>query len=152
MADVSKMFVDILTPLCRQYGLRLVVLGDDRVLLVAQNYALDFYTEPRDTGIFMDYIDIPGSSAQRMQSYALGLFLFSTRPIPAPHTRESAAQLSQEEGTRVDIQQCSRILMERGQDILSGEKEWIKDYPSTWGSNPVTPTVADAIRLCLEDG
>ena len=98
----------------------------------------------------MAYIDIPMSSAQSMRNYALDSFLFSTRPTPAPYTRESAALLSPEEYTRACIQECSKMLLEKGQDILRGEKEWLKDYPSTYAIYPVSPRVADAIGLALE--
>jgi len=151
MANVSKMLIDALAPLCRQYGLRSLELRDECVLFASHKYALHFYTEPREQGIFLEYIDIPQSPPQRMRGYALGYFLFVTRPTPAPHTRESAALLSQEESIRVSIQQYSKILMEKGQDILRGEKEWLKDYPSTWGIDCVPPYIADAISRILED-
>jgi len=146
MADISQVSAGILSPLCQQYGLHFAALKPSSVLLVARNFALHFYTEPRDTGLFMDYIDIPRSPEQAMRSYALGLFLFLRRPIPPAFTKEAAARLSEEERIRFSIMQCARILLEKGQDILRGEKEWLKEYSVSWTSDPVWPELADAIR------
>jgi hypothetical protein len=146
MIEISPAVVEeVFHQVCRDYSLRVTPVSGTDVLLVAKNYAIYFFSEPREKDINSWYIDILDSSGGVRAVYALWLFLAAKRPAPSVYGKIPFT--SGPERTRIVLSRIRDHLLEKGSDILRGEKEWIKDYP--WPGGAVSDDVKNAVRDTL---
>ncbi len=138
----------VFEPICRKYDLKVARISDWQVVLTSPRYALYFYTEPNEDTISLRYLDIPDCPASIITTYNLGIFLALKRPV-APRSKMSLA--TEEMRTHAGLKLLFDHLRTRAEDVLKGEKDWLKDYEPTWSVYPVEREVEAAIRAVLRE-
>lgn len=141
---------DVFGAVCREYGLQVARISPREVALISREYAIYFFTEPNEeNAVSIEYFDISDRPDSVMMSYDLGLFLGAKRPVPPP---PKTSFVSDEQRMRAGFKRICEHFREKGEDVLRGEKGWLKDYPPTWGIFPVESKLETAIRRVLKEG
>jgi hypothetical protein len=117
-----------------EYGLTLARISTDRVLLRGSSYVLSFFVDRE--GVYLLYFDL---ATENRSGYNLYLFLFERRyrQLAEPRPRDPSEK---NDRVRLEVEALVRHLVTAGEDILSGGKEWIKEYQ--WP--PIDPTSLEA--------
>ncbi len=149
MIEITEGVVeDVFASLCREYGLRVARISPREVLLIAQGYAIYFFTEPNEKDcISIKYLDL-SDHPDGMMNYDLGLFLCAKRSAVSPATETPSC--SQEQEMRAGFQLISEHLQAKAEDVLRGEKDWLNDYPPSWGIYPIEDRIETVIRRVLK--
>jgi hypothetical protein len=148
MIDFSTSLIkEVFGSLCQTYGLRIVPVDRNEVLFVSPKYAMYLYTDPRENAISLLYLDIVEQTGGIREVYNLDLFLVAKRSIPSPPKLTFALP---ELRVRAALRRIEEHLLEKGEDILKGEKEWLKDYH--WnGQMAVSAEVKHAIQKVVRE-
>lgn len=112
---------DVFSEVAKCYGLIFRGGNDGEVLLVAKSYVIGVSID-RDGVSFM-YYDIAEN-----KGYNLGLFLINKRRALLSFSSADRSDKPLPNYLRHNLDIFSRHLVDAGADILSGEKDWIRQY------------------------
>lgn len=127
-----------LSELSSKYRLQIREGGDRSVLLTGCGFAIDIRLE-RD-GLLYLYYDL---EFDVIKVYNIGLFLFSKRRGLLRFEKEDKSSGTMKEYLEFNLTVFARHMQDAGQDILRGEKDWIKLY--TWPARSLPANQADRV-------
>lgn len=130
LLNVRLAFSDIV----RKYNLRVKEVDQNCVVLISESFGIGILLD-RDGLAFM-YYDLRG---QMKKGYNLGLFLIQKRRDQLTFASDDKSDKPLDEYLSHNLAVFSNHLMNAGQDILSGDKGWIRQY--SWPSTSVCDEV-----------
>jgi hypothetical protein len=124
MKDFEQIARKMLTPVAQKYGLKFAALDGDEFFLIGQGFAFWVFADPRD-GADVWYVTIDNSG--NVLTYTL-MYLMEER-----FTSEDSANYgdpnSLDERVSADLRTAAAWLMNKCQDVLTGDKSWLQGYP-----------------------
>ncbi|RNC71721.1 MAG: hypothetical protein ED859_03145 [Desulfuromonadales bacterium] len=130
MNNYSKIIEDKFSDIINRYGLVLAVKNQNETFLLGKIYAISIFIRRDELSII--YIDI--ASKNKFTEYDLGLFMVSKRFSPSDFG-EKKEYSDHNELIAEALNRYSKKLLQYCDDILVGDKEWLKSYP--WNSSAV---------------
>lgn len=134
-----------LAPVAVRYGLDVVPVGDDAVLLAGPNFAIQILAD--FDVVHTAYVEVAPGGEPRM--VGLDTYLQDQRFTP-----EDRAQFGQPVGRTGHVLAALRVvvsgLSRRCDDILRGDRQWLRRLrdrdPYRWRGGSPSPSIAAAIR------
>ena len=141
--DLSTIAEYIYRELIIKYNLKTVFKEKNQIIFKSdKNFALSYYFYDRSECI-LSYIDI---SITNIYSYNLLKYFFYKRRHFLPEKDETLNQhYERREYWECIFRSNANVLLEGGKDILSGDKEWLKEITWTKGF-PVSPEIIPYLR------
>ena len=124
MKDYEQIARKMFTPLVQKYDLKFAALDGDEFFLIGQGFAFWVFIDPRD-GADVWYVAIDKSG--NVLTYTL-MYLMEER-----FTSEDSANYgdpnSLDERVSADLRTDAAWLLNKCQDVLTGDKSWLQGYP-----------------------
>ena len=138
----SDIIADTMGDLIANYSLKFVKINECSVLLKRKEYAIKISDLGRFDGVSLCYYDL---SSNEYFSFDLLYFLFMKRRKLLKFTQEKLSFSTRIQMINHEVSVIKRHLNDGGKDILSGDKEWLKEITWTKGF-PVSPEIIPYLR------
>lgn len=124
MKDYKTIAYEIFTPLAKKYNLKFTALDGDEFFLIGRGFALWIFIDPRDRRSDVWYVSVDNNG--NVLTYTL-MYIMKER-FDAQNAKIYGNPSTFDEHIEANLRVDAAWLMNKFQDILSGDKTWLLGY------------------------